>query len=214
MPKRLILASASPRRKELLACLGLPFEVIPSEVDESISDFAGTGSMAGELAKEKAFSVWQQLRADTCVIGADTVVVTERPGVPTSLGKPRDAKDAARMLRLLSGTTHTVFTGVAIARPDYSLDFDGYIFDCDITVQVVDTQVQFRELTPEMIDWYIATGEPFDKAGAYGIQGHASAFVEAVYGDYFNVVGLPIQTVAKMLEEIGIEWCRGPAALG
>jgi septum formation protein len=211
MPKRLILASASPRRKELLSLLGLPFDVIPSDVDESMTGYPSTGAMAGELAKEKAFSVWQQLRADTCVLAADTIVVAERSD--TMLGKPTDAKDAARMLQLLSGTTHTVFTGVAIARPDYSLDFDGSIFDCDITVQVVDTQVQFRELTPEMIDWYIATGEPFDKAGAYGIQGHASAFVEAVYGDYFNVVGLPVQTVAKMLEEIGIEWWRGTAAL-
>ena len=115
------------------------------------------------------------------------------------------------MLALLSGTTHTVLTGVAIAvrhaQPDIQ-DFNEFV-----RKDVVETQVQFRELTSQMIDWYVATGEPFDKAGGYGIQGHASAFVEAVYGDYFNVVGLPIATVAKMLEEIGIEWWRGPSAL-
>ena len=115
------------------------------------------------------------------------------------------------MLRLLSGAGHSVCTAVCLMECEWSADHEDW-FPAWRT-SVVETEVLFRDLTPELIEAYISTGEPFDKAGAYGIQGFASAFVQAVHGDYFNVVGLPISTVARMLEEIGIEWWRGPAAL-
>lgn len=216
MQRRLILASASPRRNELLSLLGLPFEVIPSIVSERIDPEMSPEELARILATEKAGEVatreWSRRfpetgkwDADIIVIGCDTIVAIDAPE-SAILGKPTDSSDAARMLRLLSGRVHTVFTGVSIVSRKWHEEWSS-------AQAVVDTQVQFRSLTPEMIDWYIATGEPFDKAGAYGIQGHASMFVEAVYGDYFNVVGLPIQTVARLLEGIGIEWWRGTAAL-
>jgi septum formation protein len=208
MPKRLILASASPRRKELLALLRLPFEVIVSDVDETAKEEL-PHQTAERLAVSKAYAIAETLMCDaSIVIGADTVVALTDEAPATVLGKPNDHEDARRMLRLLSGRTHSVFTGVSLIETDV----DG---DCAwrSTQTVVDTQVTFRQLTDEMIEAYIATGEPFDKAGGYGIQGYASTFVESVYGDYFNIVGLPIATVAKMLEDIGIEWWRGPAAL-
>lgn len=223
MPKRLILASASPRRSELLALLRLPFDVQHSGVDENAdSSLMFASGRASDyppsrrvevLAREKAQYVWHQNRNDAVVVAADTLVVTSRPGLDSALGKPADEEDARRMLAMLSAGDHSVFTGVALAYPDEDARHGDLIVDCRIASEVVDTQVRFRELTPELIDAYIATGEPFDKAGAYGIQGFASAFVEAIYGDYFNVVGLPIHTVAKMLERIGIEWWRGPDAL-
>jgi septum formation protein len=220
MSKRLILASASPRRRELLALLGLPFEVVPGDIDE-IGPFDLTPRrLAEQLALEKARQVSDRLfggdwrwvdRENPIVIGADTLVVSERTDPPAILGKPADADEARRMLNLLSGSTHDVYTGLAVVWQYWPDEADG--FDMVERTEVVDTQVQFRELTPAMIDAYIATGEPFDKAGAYGIQGHAAAFVEAIYGDYFNVVGLPVQTVGRMLERIGIEWWRGEKAL-
>ncbi|HXG24409.1 MAG TPA: Maf family protein [Chthonomonadales bacterium] len=210
MPKRLILASASPRRRELLALLGLPFEVVPSLIPEDEAQDLPPHVLVETLAQEKALDVWhrQQDKEDILILGADTVVVTYRSGTPTILGKPHDADDARRILQMLSGTAHTVYTGLALAKwsPECS--------EVDVQSKVVATRVVFRELTPALIDAYIATGEPFDKAGAYGIQGLAAAFVEAIYGDYFNVVGLPVQTVARMLEGLGIEWWRGAETLG
>jgi len=220
---RLILASASPRRRELLGLLRLPFEVRPVEVDEDSKEILWIGTRphsigprerADGLARLKAWECWHDQRTNAIVIGADTIVSSDRPGILTALGKPADGDDARRMLRMLSGTTHTVYTGVALAYPEPDPPCPGEYLDCDLRSEIVDTQVTFRELTSDMIDAYIATGEPFDKAGAYGIQGYASAFVEAIYGDYFNVVGLPIHTVAKMLEKIGIEWWRGEESLG
>lgn len=222
MPTRLILASASPRRRELLALLGLPFEVVPSLVPEDETQDLPPHVLVETLAREKALDVWHQQpdKEDLLVLGADTVVVapasrsnagacspTDRPSKPTVLGKPRTTEEARQILQVLSGKTHTVYTGLALvwANPKY--------YGADIQSEVVETRVVFRELTPALIDAYIATGEPFDKAGAYGIQGRAAAFVEAVYGDYFNVVGLPVQTVARMLERLGIEWWRGAEAL-
>ncbi len=217
MPKRLILASASPRRKEVLECLGLPFEIIPSTIDESTESEVNAPTLAKILAVNKANDVADRVwntpfhesgkwRDPLVVLGCDTIVVTDRTDGPSILGKPTSGEDAKRMLGLLSGGIHTVYTGVSIVTRDWPREWLA-------AAKVMDTQVQFRELSPAIIDWYVATGEPFDKAGAYGIQGHASVFVEAVYGDYFNVVGLPISTVAKMLEEIGIKWWRGAAAL-
>jgi septum formation protein len=169
--------------------------------------------MARQLATDKASEVWMRHRSDGLILGADTLVVTDRGGLETALGKPVDEDDARRMLALLSGTTHTVYTGVALVYPDQSVQYGEWFADYKTITEVCDTQVQFRELTPAMIDAYIDTGEPFDKAGAYGIQGYAAAFVEAVYGDYFNVVGLPVQTVGRMLEKVGIEWWQGEQAL-
>src|SRR5690242_17527314 len=117
MPKRLILASASPRRRELLSLLRLPFEVVPSGVDEAVSGWVKAEMIVRHLAIDKAREVWMREHTHIYVLAADTIVVTERPGAPTILAKPRGKEDAVRMLRLLSGTTHTVYTGVALARP-------------------------------------------------------------------------------------------------
>ena len=215
MQKQLILASASPRRRELVALLGLPFTVVASSVPEENSPNLTPIEYARRLSQEKAADLFSLMRlVHGFVLGADTIVVTDRPGVPTILEKPVDESDARRMLALLSGSTHTVHTAVSLAfTPADWPHPDIFTSDCDLITEVVDTQVTFRDLTTEMIDAYLATGEPFDKAGAYGIQGFASAFVEAIYGDYFNVVGLPVATVARMLESLGIEWWQGQAAL-
>ncbi len=209
MPRRLILASASPRRRELLALLGLPFEAMPSEVDESLSLNLSARGQAEHLAVDKGEAVCWKIMQGAIVIGADTVVAAELGGDEIVLGKPTDPDDARRMLRLLSGATHTVFTGISVFQTAESKE--PTLFRS--TSEVADTQVQFRKLTDDMIDAYIATGDPMDKAGAYGIQSGAAPFVEAIYGDYFNVVGLPVATVARMLEDIGIEWWRGAASL-
>jgi septum formation protein len=148
---------------------------------------------------------------DCVVIGCDTVVAIDEGEIAYMLAKPEDEHEAKAMLRRLSAKRHSVFTGVAIVSQWWNRNSEEY----EITRRVtsVETEVQFRALTPEMIEWYVATGEPFDKAGGYGIQGHASVFVEDIYGDFFNVVGLPIHTVAGMLEDLRIEWWRGPSAL-
>jgi septum formation protein len=208
MPRRLILASASPRRRELLSLLGIPFDVMPGEVDED--DFDPTTdppALARRLAAEKAHHILHKRReADLLVLGADTIVVAELSGKPAILNKPQDAADARRMLSLLSGTAHTVYTGVAL------VGTDAQGAPLPPMTDVVGTQVIFRDLNAAIIDAYIATGEPFDKAGAYGIQERAAPFVEAVHGDYFNVVGLPVKTVARMLEQLGVKWWRGAEA--
>jgi septum formation protein len=208
MPRRLILASASPRRRELLSLLGIPFEVMPGEVDEDDFDPAmNPPVLAGKLAVEKANHILQRLQdADLLVLGADTIVVAQSGAETAILNKPQDASDARRMLSLLSGATHTVYTGVALV----GRSAEGT--SLPEIAEVVGTQVTFRELNAALMDAYIATGEPFDKAGAYGIQERAAPFVEAIHGDYFNVVGLPVKTVARMLERLGVEWWRGAEA--
>jgi septum formation protein len=210
MPKRLILASSSPRRKELLAQLGVPFEVIPSQVMEEETQNLPPPNLALTLARVKALEVWHRHpeKKDILVLGADTIVVTNQFGTPTVLNKPDNAEEARRMLQMLSGSMHSVYTGLALVREDSAN------YAAEVLSEVVETRVVFRELPPVLIEAYIATGEPFDKAGAYGIQGRAAAFVEAIYGDYFNVVGLPVQAVARLLEIWGIEWWRGAEALG
>lgn len=209
MPRRLILASASPRRRELLSLLGVPFDVMPGEVDEEDFDPAtDPPALARRLAIEKAQQILQRLwDPDLLVLGADTIVVAESQGAATILNKPQDAADARRMLSLLSGCMHTVYTGVALVGRDARGN------PLPEIAEVAGTQVTFRQLSTAMIDAYIATGEPFDKAGAYGIQDRAAPFVEAVHGDYFNVVGLPVKTVARMLERLGVAWWRGAQAL-
>jgi septum formation protein len=181
----IILASKSPRRREMLSMLGVDFTVIPAEGDEKADPNDTPGEMVRFLALKKAEEIAEK-HPDSLVIGADTLVFLD--GKP--LGKPRDEGDAAEMLTMLSGRTHQVCTGVAVIRGDRRLvDFEK-------------TDVEFRELTPEEIQAYIRTGEPMDKAGAYGIQGRGSVFIPGIKGDYFNVVGLPICRLWTMLREI------------
>jgi septum formation protein len=210
MSNRLILASASPRRRELLALLGVPFEVHTSRVEEDWSTGQDPREFAVLLAREKALDVWRREVSSgrRFVLGADTVVVVDTERGPEPLNKPEGRDNAERMLRLLSGITHTVYTGLALVTSSPALP------DPVITDAVVGTEVTFRALTDDMIRAYLLTGEPYDKAGAYGIQGHASPFVERIEGDYFNVVGLPVHTVGWMLEAAGVEWWRGQDALG
>ena len=190
----LILASGSPRRQELIRLLGLPVEVVPSNVDEDTPEDWTPRQIVEGLSLRKALSVKEQLSgqssADSIVVGSDTIVVLDRE----VMGKPRDAEDAMRMLGLLSGRTHEVYTGVTCVR-----ESDGET----VTSHRV-THVRMRALTAEQISRYVATGEPNDKAGAYGIQEIGSLLVESIDGCYFNVVGLPVSLLSEMLETYGI----------
>ena len=182
---RLILASASPRRRELLTQAGYMFEVRPAHVNEDPLPDEDPISYVVRLARDKAQAVFAEINdSDAIVLGADTTVTLDSH----ILAKPEDAADAARMLRLLSGRTHRVITGVAIATAKGT----------EVAAEV--TGVQFLTLSEEEIAAYIATGEPMDKAGAYGIQGLAAKWIPRVEGCYFNVVGLPLALVATMLE--------------
>lgn len=180
--KKIILASASPRRRELLAQIGIPFEVLTSDADESIGAMA-PDEACRELAKRKAKAVLEHLKAcgrgdeDLLIIGADTIVVQDKE----ILGKPADPADAARMLRLLSGREHEVLTGV------YVIDTAGGSLAFSEK-----TDVYVADLTEADIAFYLSTGEPFDKAGSYGIQGMFARYIEKIDGDYNNVVGLPV----------------------
>jgi septum formation protein len=183
----LVLASASPRRQELLRNAGIPFEVLPAHIVEAGSPGESAQHCAERLAREKALAVASQ-RPHHVVLGADTVVTIDHQ----LLGKPSDAEDAARMLHLLSGRKHQVITGVCLA-------FKGHI-----SVASETTLVAVNELTEKEITDYIASGEPMDKAGAYAIQGIASRWIPRIEGDYFNVVGLPVALVFRMLEEVNL----------
>jgi len=191
--RRIILASASPRRVELLALVCPGFDVIPSTFDESglAEDLSPTDHVAASAAG-KARGVAASVK-DGLVIGADTVVVIDEH----MLGKPVDEEDAARMLRLLSGRVHQVYTGIHVV--DVSLDErrERSGIEC--------TDVRVRKLTERMIERYVATGEPLDKAGAYAIQGRGSVLIEGISGCFFNVVGLPIYRLSLILEEFGME---------
>jgi septum formation protein len=184
------LASSSPRRRHLLEMLGIAHEVIPADVDERPRPGEEPDVMAGRLAAEKARSVWQR-HPERPVLAADTVVVIGGE----ILGKPRDEADAQRMLALLSGRDHRVITAVALATSD------GVILQqCDVT------RVWFRSLTPELIEAYVATGEPLDKAGSYGVQGVGAVLVDRVEGDFFGVMGLPLRLVVSLLESAGMPY--------
>lgn len=178
----LTLASASPRRRELLASLGVAFEVAPADLDERVLPGERPEAYVRRLAAEKARAV-QARRPGGSVLGADTEVVLDG----RILGKPRDHEEARAMLRALAGRAHEVWTGVALAT------------DEGIRVEAVRTDVWFRALDDDEIAEYVATGEPMDKAGAYGIQGGAARFVERVEGSYTNVVGLPLEVVGAMI---------------
>lgn len=179
---KVILASASPRRKELLQIIFSDFEAIPADIDETIPDGVEAEFAPEYLACQKAMHISKSY-PDALVIGSDTVVITDGE----ILGKPNDADDAKRMICALSGKVHYVVTGCAIFYGGRSLSFSEK------------TEVEFYPLSEKEIDDYVATGEPFDKAGAYGIQGFGSVLVKGIHGDFFNVVGLP---VARLKREI------------
>ena len=183
----MILASQSPRRRELLGQMGFSFTVRPARGEELPHPELTPAQLVEELARQKALEVSAEAEADDVVVAADTVVAID--GVV--LGKPRDKAHAAQMLSALSGREHTVYTGVAVKRGETLL------------VGHEATQVRFRPLTEREIDLYIQTGEPMDKAGSYGIQGYGALLVEGIRGDYFNVVGLPICRLGRMLAQVG-----------
>ncbi|MGA2047504.1 MAG: Maf family protein [Terracidiphilus sp.] len=181
----LVLASASPRRRELLTQGGFSFRVHPAHIPEDPNPNEDPIAYVVRLAREKAEAVYDQIGDPTAtVLGADTTVVLDNQ----ILGKPEDAADAARMLRLLSGRTHRVITGVAVVTAART----------EVAAEV--TAVKFLAISGEEIAAYIATGEPMDKAGAYAIQGRAARWIPRIEGDYFNVVGLPIALVSTLLE--------------
>lgn len=185
----LILASASPRRRELLRLLNVPFRVLPSAAPEPGFDGGDPAGYVEDLARAKALEVAAMRRRPATVLGADTAVVLDG----RVFGKPRDAAAATEMLSALAGRTHHVLTGLALAGPEPGR----------IETAVVRTAVTFRPLDPERIARYVATGEPFDKAGAYAIQGRGAVLIAGIEGCYFNVVGLPVSTVAELLRRRG-----------
>lgn len=183
----LVLASASPRRQELLRNAGILFKVQPAHIPEDPLPQEDPQACAERLAREKALTVARQ-RPHDIVLGADTVVVVDGQ----NLGKPADVADAARMLRLLSGRRHQVITGVALVASG----------QCSVGSET--TSVTMSEIPEEEIAQYVATAEPMDKAGAYAIQGLASRWIPRIEGDYSNVVGLPIALVWRMLKDTGL----------
>jgi septum formation protein len=190
MTSPLVLASASPRRAELLRAAGINFVIRVADLDESRLLGESPHEYVLRLSREKAAAV---ARPSEIVLGADTTVVI---GDETA-GKPENAADAERMLRALSGNWHEVLTAVTL------------LADTAVFSDVAVTRVKFAELTDEEIEWYVATGEPYDKAGAYAIQGFASLFIEHIEGSYFNVVGLPVQMVYHLARKLGVDLRAG-----
>ena len=185
--RRFVLASASPRRKEILENAGFTFEIIVSDTDENISEDFSPSETVEELAKRKAQSVLVE-NQDAVVFGCDTVVAVDGK----ILGKPKDAEDAFNMIKMLSGKVHTVSTGVCICSSDKMSVFSNT------------TEVEFYPLSDDTIRSYIATGEGKDKAGSYGIQGYGCVLVKEIKGDYFSVMGLPVSESARVLADFGI----------
>ncbi len=189
MATTLILASQSPRRRELLGQMGLTdFQIIPAQGDEFIPEHATPAQAVESLSRQKAEEIAVQF-PEAIVIGADTVVALEN----RILGKPQDEKDAIQMLTALSGNSHTVYTGVTVCHGE------------KILTAHEATVVHFRPLTSAEIAAYVATGEPMDKAGSYGIQGRGGLLVDSIQGDYPNVVGLPICLLGQMLGQFGVD---------
>ena len=189
MSLRVILASASPRRRELLRMIGIAHEVMPADIDESYLPGEPPVAHAERLAREKGEAIAAG-HPESVVISADTIVVID----DRVLGKPRDTTEATRMLRQLSGRTHTVFTAVAVARRGR------------VESGVEAVTVTFRDLSDEDIAEYIATGEPMDKAGAYGIQGYGATIVERIDGDFFAVMGLALGRMIALLRRHSIRY--------
>ena len=186
----IILASASPRRQELLASLGLSFEIKISDVDESMDEQLSPAQQVEQLAERKATAVAAQLNQGL-VIGADTLVVLNQ----SVLGKPADRQEAMEMIKRLQGRSHEVFTGLAV--------IDAATDKTVVTHQV--TAVRFKPMTAEEIERYVDTGESYDKAGAYAVQGKASIFIDSIRGCYFNIVGLPVAKLADVLKLFGVQ---------
>ena len=184
----IILASASPRREQLLKQIGLVFRIIPGEVAEDLIEAAAPEQYVQKCALAKALAVQQQVDPGDIIIGADTVVVLDG----MIYGKPKDAADAGRMLANLAGRTHSVWSGLAVVSAAGQL------------TQAVETRVTLAQLSSQQIERYVASGEPMDKAGAYAVQGLGATFVERVDGCYYNVVGLPLQTLAQILATLGV----------
>ncbi len=186
--KRFIVASASPRRREILENAGYTFEIIPSDADETVEHGLSPEQTVCELSRRKALSVLSA-NPDAVVFGCDTVVALDGQ----ILGKPENDEDAKRMLRTLSGRRHTVSTGVCIA--------DGN----NVKTFFNTTEVEFYPLSEETVESYVSTGECSDKAGAYGIQGYGRVLVKEISGDYFSVMGLPVSQTARVLRDFGVE---------
>ena len=188
MITEIILASASPRREQLLKQIGVSFRVIPSEADESNTAVLRPAEYVKQCALAKAKVVASRVSPADIVIGADTVVALGE----VVFGKPSDDADAARMLRQLSGRTHSVWSGLAVLAPQNRY------------VTAVETKVTLAELSTHQIERYVASGEPMDKAGAYAIQGLGAVFVKRIDGCYYNVVGLPLQVLSGQLNQLGV----------
>lgn len=188
---RVFLASASPRRRDLLNLVGIDHEVRPANIDETYLPGEAPREHAERLAREKAAAIDAP---DAVTIGSDTIVVIDGQ----VLGKPRDRAHAAEMLRLLSGRSHVVMTGVAAK------------WHGRIASGLEEVGVTFRSLSDDEIERYIDTGEPMDKAGAYGIQGYGATIVDRVDGDYFAVMGLPLNRLARLLRTLGLNYAFGP----
>jgi septum formation protein len=185
----LILASASPRRVELLKQIGLVFKIMPPNIQEDIAPGMNAEDIVMELSRRKAIDVAKKVKKDSLVVGADTIVVKDKV-----LGKPKDESEAYSMLKELQNSWHNVITGVSI--------FDNRNLNCITSFEK--TQVKMRPLTDDTIKAYIKTGEPLDKAGAYGIQGIGALLIESINGCYFNVVGLPLAKLDAMMKNMGI----------
>jgi septum formation protein len=192
---KVVLASGSPRRRDLLNLIGIQHEVRPANIDETMRPREVPRRHAERLAREKASAIAVR-DPDLITIGADTVVVINRK----VLGKPANAADAARMLGMLSGREHTVITAVAVARGK------------KLRSAIEEVRVKFRRLRNDEIEAYIATGESMDKAGAYGIQGFGATIVERVEGDYFAVMGLPLVRLVALLRDVGVRYQFGTLA--
>ena len=192
----IILASKSPRRRELLEQMGVrDFRIITPDIDEHMDRDLPPAELVRQISEEKARAVAAQVGPDAVVIAADTVVALDG----AVLGKPADELDAFKMLSTLSGCRHQVYTGLTVLRGEEQY-----------TVSE-ETTVTFRELSAEEIDRYVATGEPMDKAGAYGIQGYGALLVEGIQGDYYNVMGLPVCRLGLLLRRLGVD-CLSLAA--
>jgi septum formation protein len=192
---RVVLASSSPRRRELLELIGISHEVRPANIDETMRPREAPRRHAERLAREKASAIATR-DPDIITIGADTVVVINRK----VLGKPTDAEQAALMLGMLSGREHTVITAVAVSRGK------------KLRSAIEEVRVKFRRLRDDEIEAYIATGEPMDKAGAYGIQGYGATIVERIEGDYFAVMGLPLVRLIGLMRDVGVSYRFGDLA--
>jgi septum formation protein len=197
---RLVLASASPRRSELLRSVGLEFEVVPADIDEFVLPGEMPAVYVARLSADKAAAVAERVGPDVIVVAADTTVDVDGQ----ILEKPVDAGDARRMLGLLSGRTHLVHTGVTVLPSSPSAGVGSETTGTTTGARagstvVVETAVQFVELTPAMVEWYVTTGEPFGKAGGYAIQGAGGAFVRRLDGSVTNVIGLPLAETLELI---------------